>query len=107
MVDAVRSPALRGGAGSVASPLVAAAAGAFVAFAENIAAVYGDCEYVNIVLVRGDRGMETSKTDDVLAKWLGSYLDSVDGLKNKLTAKKSIQWAKPGAKNPGGFTLFR
>ena len=107
MVDALRAPVLRNGSNSIASPLVAAAAGAFASFAENIAAVYGDTEYVNIVLVRGDNGMEVAKADDSLAKWMGSYLDSVDGLKHKLTAKKSISWIKPGAKSAGGFSLFK
>src|SRR5574344_552717 len=107
MMDALRSPILRNGSTAIASPLVAAAAGAFVAFAENIAAVYGDMDYVNIVLVRGDHGIDAAKTDDVLAKWLGTYLDAVDELKNKLAAKKSIQWVKPGAKNPNGFSLFK
>ena len=107
MVDALRSPVLRNGSNSIASPLVASAAGAFNSFAENIAAVYGDMEYVNIVLVRGDKGMEAAKSDDSLAKWLGSYLDSVDELKHKLTAKKSISWVKPGAKSAGSFSLFK
>lgn len=107
MIDALRSPTLRSGATSVATPLVASAAAAFTSFAENIAAVYGDMEYVNIVLVRGDKSNEFVKTDDALAKWLGTYLDAVDDLKSKLTAKKSMQWTKPGAKNPGGFSLFK
>src|SRR5574344_655537 len=107
MVDALRSPLLRNGSTAIASPLVAAAAGAFASFAENIAAVYGDLDYISIVLVRGDHGMESAKSDDVLAKWLGAYLDAVDQLKSKLTAKKSIQWVKPGTKSPSGFSLFK
>lgn len=107
MADMVRAPILRNGSSSIASPLVAAAAGAFTYFAENIAAVYGDMPYVNIVLVRGDNGMEVAKTDDSLAKWLGSYLDSVDDLKHKLTSKKSISWIKPGTKSASSFSLFK
>src|SRR5574344_247230 len=105
MVDALRTSTVRNGSTSVATPLIASAAGAFASFAENMAAVYGDMEYVNIVLVRGDKSMDVAKTDDGLAKWLCTYLDTVDGMKAKLTAKKSIQWVKPGAKNPGGFSL--
>lgn len=107
MVDAIRSPTLRNGATSIATPLIASAAAAFTSFAENCAAVYGDMPYVNIVLVRGDKSNEFARTDDALAKWLGTYLDAVDELKNKLAAKKSIQWVKPGAKNPNGFSLFK
>jgi len=106
MADALRLPSLRNGANSIATPLVAAAAGAFTSFAENVAAVYGDLEYVNIVLVRGDKNMEAMKTDDSLASWLAAYLDAIDD-KGKLSAKKSVQWIKPGAKNPGSFSLFR
>lgn len=105
MMDAVRSPVLRSGTKAIASPLIASAAGAFTSFAENIAAAYGDAPFVNIVLVRGEKSGEMAK-DDSLAKWLASYLDSVDELKHKLTAKKSIQWVKPGAKSAGGFSLF-
>lgn len=105
MKDAVRSPVLRSGTKSIASPLIASAASAFISFAENIAAAYGDAPFVNIVLVRGEKNGEFAK-DDSLAKWLASYLDSVDELKHKLNAKKSIQWVKPGAKSAGSFSLF-
>lgn len=105
MKDAVRSPVLRNGTKAIASPLIASAASAFTSFAENIAAAYGDSPFVNIVLVRGEKNGEFAK-DDALAKWLASYLDSVDELKHKLTAKKSIQWVKPGTKSAGGFSLF-
>ncbi len=105
--DVVRSPSLRNGSASIASPLVASAAGAFTSFAENIVALYGDTSYANIILVRGDLTSDTASSDDQLAKWLSSYLDEVDGLKSKLSAKKSLNWIKPGAKAGGGFSFFK
>ncbi|MCR5217822.1 hypothetical protein [Treponema sp.] len=108
LLDVLRSPAIKNGTVAIASPLVAAAAAAFTSFAENIAALYGDESYVNIVLVRGDASMEEAKKDDSLAKWLAPFLDSLDELKSKLTAKKSAVWIKPGSKKAGGgFSLFR
>jgi len=108
VLDVLRSPGIKNGTVSVASPLVAAAASAFASFAENIAALYGDEPYVNIVLVRGDSSMEEARKDDVLSRWLGGFLDSLDELKSKLTARKSTAWIKPGSKKAGGgFSLFR
>jgi len=107
VADGVRAPAIRNGQNSLASPAVAAAASAFTAFAENFAAVYGDDPYVNIVLVRGDSNSELAKNDHQLASWLASFMDSVDSLKTKLNAKKSIAWNKIGAKSVGAFSLFK
>ena len=106
MADAIRSPVLKNGSSHIAGPLIAAAASAFTSFAENIAASYGDCDFVNIILVRGDDHNEVSKSDDQLSYWLSSYLNEVDTQKSKLTAKKSINWIKPGSKGPSAG-LFR
>ena len=52
--------------------------------------------------------MEEARKDDVLSRWLGGFLDSLDELKSKLTARKSTAWIKPGSKKAGGgFSLFR
>lgn len=108
LLDVLRSPAIKNGTVAVASPLVAAAAAAFTSFAENIASLYGDEAYVNILLVRGDSSMEEAKKDETLSKWLAPFLDSLDELKTKLTAKKSSVWIKPGSKKAGGgFSLFK
>lgn len=104
--DAVIMPALHNGAYAIASPVVAAAAAAFASFAENIVALYGDQPFVNIVLVRGDHTMESATNDTVLGKWLCSYIDVLPSLKTKLTAKKSLQWIKPGAKIQGSSSRF-
>ena len=82
--DALKNPLLRNGISSIASPLVASSASAFATFAENVAALFGDKNYVNIVLVRGDSSMETCSSDEALGKWLGNYLDSVEELKVKI-----------------------
>ena len=86
--------------------MVAAAAAAFQAFAENIAAIYGGREYVTVLLAHGDQNIEVAKRDRSLSEWICSYMDEVDKQKNKLSLKQSMNWIKAGAKGPG-FSLFR
>ncbi len=106
--DALKNPAMRNGAYSIASPVVAAAAGAFEKFAENIAALYGDSSFLNILLIHCDRQNEFAGDDVALAKWLSSYVDNFRDEKNKMNAKKSVQWVKAGSKftASAGFSLF-
>ncbi len=105
--DAVRAPSLRNGAYSIASPVVAAAATAFMAFSENIAAIYGDLPYLNVYMIRGDKSMDTVASDASLAKWLSYYIDNSEDQKSKKNLKASLNWIKPGTKlQSGGFSLF-
>ena len=108
--DAVRAPSLRNGAYSIASPVVAAASSAFIAFTENIVALYGDLPYVEFFLVRGDKTQDLVANDTAFAKWLGGYIDDTAKLGEPSSAKKSLNWIKPGTKvqqgNTGGFSLF-
>lgn len=102
--DAVRNPSVRDGSSSIASPVVASAAASFEAFAENIAAIYGDYGYVNIYLVRSDGIGEVASRDEMLSKWMCDYIDANPG---PLNSKKSVTWIKAGAKlGGGGFSLF-
>lgn len=105
--DAVHSPSIKNGITAIASPVVASAAAAFAAFAENIAALYGDMSFVNIVLVRGDNSMETAKSDENLGKWLSEYMSGIEEAKKVLNAKKSVSWIKAGSKVQGGFFLWK
>lgn len=106
--ESVKNPALRNGVNAVSGPLVSAAKAAFECFAESVAALYGDRESVNIVLAKAEAGSEIAATDETLGSWLSEYLDSVDELKSKLSAKKSISWVKAGAKGASSsvFGLF-
>ena len=108
--DAVRAPSLRNGAYSIASPVVAAASSAFISFTENIVALYGDLPYVDFFLVRGDKSQDLVANDTAFAKWLGGYIDDSAKLGEKSSAKKSLNWIKPGTKvqtnTNGGFSLF-
>lgn len=107
LVDTLRTPALRSGSESIASPVVAAAASAFVIFAENIAAQYGNNSFVNIILARGGDGNETSSSDVEFGKWLASYLDDFEATGAKMDAKTSCEWVKAGTRyGSGGFSLF-
>ena len=106
IADTLRSPA-RNGVSAIASPVIAAAAAAFTAFAENIAVQYGNQSFVNILLVRGDRSTDIVASDVELAKWLGSYLQAVEDNAQRFSAKKSLGWLKPGAKpSSGNFFSF-
>lgn len=107
-LDVAKNPANKNGLKAVSSPLVSSAKGSFVSFAEAIAAAFGDRESVNIILAKVESNADIGSTDDSLGTWLSEYLDSVDDLKNKLTAKKSINWVKAGAKgaNSSMFGFF-
>ncbi|MCR5761784.1 MAG: hypothetical protein K6G00_00200 [Treponema sp.] len=96
--DTLRSPAVRNGISSIASPVVASAAAAFMAFAENIAALYGNQSYVNIYLVRGDNSIDVSASDVEFGRWLGTYIDSAESSGVPMDAKKSLNWIKAGSK---------
>ncbi len=98
VADALRLPSLRNGSVAIASPLVASAASAFSSFAENIAAMFGDSPFVNIVLVRDDYAHDKTFGEAEKAKWFLDYLNEISQLKNKLSAKKSMQWIKVGSK---------
>ncbi|MCR5047015.1 MAG: hypothetical protein K6A42_10595 [Treponema sp.] len=104
--EATKNPSLRSTIPMASGPIVAAAAQAFQAFAENIAAIYGAREYVTILLARGDLTNESASRDRNLGEWICSYMDEVDNQKNKLSLKQSLNWIKTGAKGPG-FSLFR
>lgn len=97
--DTLRSPAVRNGISSIASPVVASAAAAFMTFAENIAALYGNQPYINIYLVRGDNSIDVSASDVEFGKWLGNYIDSTEESGVPMDAKKSLSWIKAGSKS--------
>lgn len=95
-------------AGSALSyPLVASAAAAFRAFAENTAATLVDNTAVYPVLVNCENTNELAHKDNALASWLCGYLDMIDDLKKRPAEKQFVSWVKAGAKSPGGFALFR
>ncbi len=104
--DVNKNGSLRASTPMAAGPFVAAASAAFMAFAENIAAIYGGREYVTVLLAHGDQNIEAAKRDRSLSEWICSYMDEVDKLKAKLSLKQSLNWIKAGAKGPG-FSLFR
>ena len=104
--DVGKNGALRANVPIASGPLVSAAAAAFQAFAENIAAIYGAREYVSVILARGDINNEAARLDRTFGEWICSYLDEVDKLKSKPSLKQSLNWVKAGAKGPG-FSLFR
>lgn len=104
--EAAKNTALRSNVSIASGPLVSAAATAFQAFAENIAALYAAREYVSIILARGDYNNEAARLDRTYGEWICSYLDEVDKLKSKPSLKQSVNWVKAGAKGPG-FSLFR
>lgn len=112
--DAAKLPALRSGTFAIASPVIAAAAAAFAAFAENIAALYEDSPFVDILLVRGDRSTDIVNSELQLSKWVSDYMNAVENKDSKNTVKKGSQWIKAGSRftqsapvqQSGGFSLF-
>ena len=100
--DAALNPNVRATT-TLSSPLVAAAAAAFKAFAENTAALYTESDTVYPVLIICDSSMEVSHRDNTLASWLADYLNSIDDLKKRPAAKQLVSWIKAGAKKAGGW----
>ena len=105
--DVVLSPSLRASVQNPSSPFVAAGEAAFATFAENLAIVSGDDENLSVLLVSGDEQNEVMQKDSTFAQWLMNYILASDELKNKPSVKQAASWVKAGAKNPGGFSLFR
>jgi NAD(P)-dependent dehydrogenase (short-subunit alcohol dehydrogenase family) len=104
--QALRSASIRSSVSTPCSPLVSAAQASFTALAENTAALAGDRPNVTVILVTCDEQNEAAAKDSTLASWLSGYLDEVEGLKNKLSAKQSLVWIKAGAKGPGLRSFF-
>jgi len=104
--ESVTSSSLRNSAVQLSYSLIAAAGGAFRAFAENMAAELVPSENITPLLVNCDYTNDMAGRDSALAVWLCEYMDSVDALKKPLSAKQKVSWIKAGARNPGGFGLF-
>lgn len=96
--DIKKNPALRTELPAPSNAFVAAAAAAFVAFAENIAAVYNSKEYVEIILANADFENDAAKTDNALGQWLCDYLDELDAKKKRASLKQELSWVKAGSK---------
>ncbi len=103
--DGITSSSARA-ASNLSSPLVAAAANAFKAYAENIAASLVNNTEITPVLVSCEPSNDLATKDSALAVWLCEYIDQIDQLKKGLSPKQKVAWVKAGAKSPGGFSFF-
>lgn len=104
--ESVTSNSLRSPVIQLSYSLVAAAGGAFRAFAENMAAELVQSENITPLLVSCDYTNDLAGRDNSISVWLCNYLDSVDALKKPLSPKQKVSWIKVGARSPGGFGLF-
>ena len=104
--DGVTSSSVRSSGLELSNPLIAAAGGAFKAYAENFAAQIAEHPSIMPLLVLCEPANDLSKRDSSLSVWLCEYMDSIDNLKKPLSPKQKVSWVKAGAKNPGGFGLF-
>lgn len=104
--ESIISSSVRLAAVQLSYSLVAAAGGAFKAFAENMAAELVQTENITPLLVNCEYTNELAGRDSSLALWLCEYLDSLETLKKPLTGKQKTTWIKAGARNPGSFGLF-
>lgn len=106
-LDVLKNPPIRTEVTSISNALTSSAAAAFAAFAETIAAQYGNREFVSVLLVKTESTSELYKKDSSFASWLAQYLDELDKQKNKLTAKQSVSWIKAGSKAAGLFSFLK
>lgn len=105
--DAILNPSVRNSSPAVCNPIVAAAEASFATFAETIAAMYGEKENISVLLITGDENNEVIQKDNGFASWLIGYLEAYKQLKHKPNIKNTVSWIRAGAKNPGGFSLFK
>ncbi len=105
--DLIVSPGLRNYVQNPSNPFVATGEAAFATFAENIAVLSAENDNLSVLLISGDEQNEVMQKDSTFAQWLTEYINASDELKNKPTVKQATSWIKAGAKNPGGFSLFR
>lgn len=106
LCDGVNSSSVRGLGIELSNPLIAAASGAFRAYAENVAATLCDGGNITPVLVSCDSQNDLSKRDSSLSVWLCEYIDSLDNLKKPLSPKQKVSWIKAGDKKPSGFGIL-
>lgn len=88
------------------SPFLSTAAAAFKSYAENIAATLLENDSISPLLVQCDSDNELYTSDQSLASWLFSYIETLDSLKRPLSVKQKLTWTKAGTKTPGGFGFF-
>ncbi len=105
--DVALSPNLKGFVQNPSNAFVAAGEAAFATFAENVAAYSVDDENLSVLLVAGDDQSEVMHKDSSFSAWLNGYILALDEMKSKNSAKTITAWVKAGAKNPGGFSLFK
>ncbi len=106
LADGINSSTVRASGIELSNPLIAAAAGAFKAYAENMAARLAAGANITPILVSCDSQNDLSKRDSSLSVWLCEYMDSIDALKKPLSPKQKVSWVKAGAKNPSGFGIL-
>ncbi len=106
IADGLNSSNLRSAGVELSNPLIAAASGAFKAFAENVAASLAEGGNVIPLLVSCEPSNDLSKRDSSLSVWLCEYMDAIDALKKPLSPKQKASWIKAGAKNPSGFGIL-
>lgn len=88
------------------SPFLSAAASAFKAYAENVAASFVESETVFPLLVQCDFDNPLYSNDNALATWLFGYIATLESLRKPLLPKQKLTWVKAGTKSPGGFGFF-
>lgn len=106
LADGVNSSSVRALGIELSNPIIACAAGAFRAFAENMAASLSESKNITPILVSCESANDLSKRDSSLSVWLCEYLDSIDNLKKPLSPKQKVAWVKAGAKSPAGLGIL-
>lgn len=103
LFDCIKSSSLKKASVSPSSPLVGAAEAAFATFAENVAALSLENKNLLTLLVTGDSQNEYLNSDEKLASWLASTIETLDSQKKKA---KNILWTKAGGKTSSLLSIF-
>lgn len=88
-----------------ASNIVISAEKAFMALAENTAALIGD--EASVFLGQCTATNDYYKNEQEIARWMISAFDVLSNPKTKYGAKQAVVWNKAGSKFSTGFSLFK
>lgn len=87
--------------------IVSAAQSAFISFAENIATLVSDKNYLSVLLGQCTIQNELYNNEKGIAQWVCQSIDTIKSQKKHQNVKQALTWVKAGGKVPTGFLLFK
>jgi len=89
------------------SNIVNAAQSAFISFAENVATIVNERNYLSVLLAQCSSQNDFYNNENQIAQWVCQSIDTIKKQKNPQSVKQALNWIKVGSKISGGFSLFK